>query len=780
MRAWDNWNSYLNNDRKLLHGKIRFCRKGTTDDVTIYNTDGIPLRNPIFTDALGRAEYQVFVDDDVTAYFYQYIGTGDMTAWPIPYAPPMSTEDYDPSRWSMQYTSDDIAPVNYLEIEANGASGTATMATLRDIDPDDVPQIDGVTMIWLYGYYAAGDTSPVLYVWDSASDELDDGGSVIMSNAVPGQGRWRLATRELHFDVRHFGIFPTNDIYSTNYAYTSQLANCAAYVDSCGLDAWFPALDDELSYYLFDGTNTFSIKNDIYISDAVRFHCKTDTSNTAILCHVIHKNTPYLFVSSVQTGAATLTADWINISWVGGMVTGNARIGWVIDSDSFARIIENKEVRFETNGSASLQLNNCVITSGKKITGEITIQNSILKTEFFADDYDWSDLTSVNNDIRLVNCKDANTYVLLKNKQFDPHYGDLGEQNLKNATLLPNAIVENATFENVTLTGNSELHNVSGSVVIQGSAYGLNIVDCWLSLTGQNIALDSLQWRRGFISSASQIQCLTACKMWDVEVNAPLYTNGAQAEFERCRINSAVTGQYVVCNNCNIDAVVTTSDVAGKVDFSFDGCTFGANGRHSVTATTADSQVTGAWVGNFAESAHPIDIDMTNIVNNDLSHTYVYEGNHGKFLPRYPRKSLIDLSVGWGYNTTPASQNSVADPSIMFSLDSTGDIFGGIGDIRGMLMRKLHVDIPFFAIGEAVAVYAVRVAIKADCKYGGYTDPTTFAFDGALEATVPDASLFNTNVFDSLLVGPPQPLPKNWLNDVDYPKRAYVTFERLV
>ena len=190
------------------------------------------------------------------------------------------------------------------------------------------------------------------------------------------------------------------------------------------------------------------------------------------------------------------------------------------------------------------------------------------------------------------------------------------------------------------------------------------------------------------------------------------------------------------------------------------------------------TRVTGAWVGNCAETVHPVVVGMANILNNDSSHTYVYEGNGGKFLPRYPKKSFVDMSLGWGYNQTPASQSSVTDPAIMFSLASTGDIFGAIGDIRGILMRKLHIDIPFFAIGEAFAVYSVRIAIKADCQYGGYTDPTTFAFDGDLAVTVPDASAFNTSVFDTLLVGPPQPQPRNWVNDVDIPKRAYVTFER--
>ena len=79
----------------------------------------------------------------------------------------------------------------------------------------------------------------------------------------------------------------------------------------------------------------------------------------------------------------------MNISWVGGNCTGDARIGWVIDSDEYPRVIANKEVRFDTNGHSSLQLDNCLITSNKKITGEITIQNSVINTDFFADDYNW-------------------------------------------------------------------------------------------------------------------------------------------------------------------------------------------------------------------------------------------------------------------------------------------------------------------------------------------------------------------------------------------------------
>jgi len=774
MRNFDEWDSYLDNDGNPLHGKIRFCRRATTDNIAITDADGVALPNPMPTDILGRTASQVFLGtrENVSAYFYKYVGSGEWDRWP--------PEDYDPERWSLQYEVSSVDPVDRLDLDVQGAPGVNTMDDLRSLDPATSPMVDGVKLTWLYGYYGAGDTSPVLYMWDSSCIEADDGGACIRANSVPGMGRWVLVSRELHFDVRHFGIFPTSDMYSTDTSYTSQIANCAPYLDRVGSDAWFPAIKSELSWYLFDGSNTFGIRGDIFISDSVRFHCKTGTTGTVITCHEVHKCTPGLFVSTVNTGTGTLRADWVNISWVGGNVTGDARVGWVIDSADYPRTIAGKEVKFITNGHSSLQLDNCRIISEKKITGPIAITNSILKTDFFADDYDWANLSSAGNRILLVNCKDADTYVVLKNKQNESDYGDLGEQALTGKTLLENAIVENAVFSGVTLQGSAEMHNISGTVVLQGSAPELNIVDCWLVVNGQSVALGSLQWRRGSVSAANRIQCLTSCKMWDVDVNAPLLTTGAEAVFERCRIGSAVTGQNISCTGCHIDAVVTTYDDTGTIGFMFDGCYFGADGRHAVAATTAGSQVVGTWVGNFAESVHPIQIDMTNILGSDAAHRYVYEDNHGKFLPRHPKKSLIELSVGWGYNQTPASQGSVSDPEIMFSLDSTGDIFGAIGDIRGILMRKLHIDIPFFAIGEALAVYSVRVAIKADCRYGGYTDPTTFAFDGDLEVTVADASAFNTGVFDGLLVGPPQPLPKNWVNNSDYPKRAYVTFERIV
>jgi hypothetical protein len=714
LRAFDNWDSYLNNDGHLLHGKIRFCRKATTDNITIYNTDGVPLRNPIFTDSIGRTEYQVFVENDanVTAYFYQYIGTGDMTHYP--------DEDYDPSRWSYQYSSDSMDPTQSLVIQSTGADGVDNMDALRSKDIDDVPSVAGVKMLWLYGYYNAGDTSPVLYVWDSACLEDDDGGSVIKSNNVPGPGRWILSTKELHMDVRHFGIFPTDDMYSTDYSYTSQLANCAAYADKIGVDCWFPALKDEISYYLFDGTNTFAIHGDIYVSDAVRFQCKTGTTGTIISCHELHKRTPQLFVSTVQTGTATLVADWVNISWVGGNCTGDARIGWVIDSDEYPRVIANKEVRFDANGHSSLQLDNCLITSNKKITGEITIQNSVINTDFFSDDYDWSDFHTNGNTILLKNCKDANTYVILKNKQGEVNYGDLGEQTLSNVTLAAGCIVENAVFDTVTVQGATEIHNVSGSITVSGSNLALNAVDCWLFLQNASTA-DSVALRRGSLGGAN-LQVLNSLFLDNVEVNTELTTLGATATVQNSVINADIICSDISLVSNTVNADIQQRDVDSTVTVDVRNNKFvGPDGKHSIVPTHSNSVVTGAWIGNDAvggtSSYLPIVLDMTKLLNNDSLHSYRYEGNTGKFLPKKSKFLLTYADVRTFENVTHASGYVALHPD---STPSISLVLAGVKlaqtdqySVGSSIYIKpgVSMSMPFFGIGQATVNLLTTVTI---------------------------------------------------------------------
>lgn len=648
MRAFDNWNSYIDNDGNLLHGKIRFCRKGTTDNIIVYNSDDTPIRNPEFTDMLGRTEFQVFVEngEDVTAYFYKYVGTGDMMHWPL--------DDYDPERWSFQYSSDNMDSTSTITINANTSFEVATMEEFRALNPEKVPSINGQKFVWVNGYYTPGDKSPVLYVWDSASLDSDDGGATIMSMHVPGQGRWKLATRELHFDVRHFGVFPVDDKYSNNYTYTSQLANCAAYIDNEGLDAWFPALNDSLSYYLFDGTNTFSISNDIYISDAVRFQVKTGTTNTAIMCNEIHKTTPYLFDSSVQTGLATLTCNWVNISWVGGNCTGNARVGWIIDVNDIARIIGNKEVKFITNGSPSLQLNNCDITSYKQITGEITIENSVIKSEFFADDYNYSNLRSSGNIILVDNFFYANTYIDLKNKQNDKNYGDLRGKTISGKTLLEDCYLSNANLDNVTV-GSFTFDNVTGSINVDGT--GKNIVsnDSFLTVLNQPV-LGECIYNGGEITSSNTLSFLRNVSFDNSKISAQLEILGGVLSVKTSDINQKITQKGM-----------------GTISQSIQGCNLSAQVK--ITATVADTVLNAVWTNNYSSITDPIDLDRVNLEENDSAHVYVYEGNSGGFLPKDNAKLVVTLRPAPG--------------EVSFYKNDDRYLFSGAGDFSPIMMGDL-------------------------------------------------------------------------------------------
>lgn len=642
MRSFDNWQSYLNNDGNLLHGKIRFCRQGTTDNVVIYNSDGNPIRNPEFTDMLGRTEYQVFVDSDanVTAYYYQYIGTGDMMQWP--------DEDYDPTRWAYQYSSDNLDPVSVLDVTSDAVVGVATMSDLRAVDPATVPSVGGVKMIWLYGYYQAGDKSPVLYVWDATDRTNDDGGAVIQCDAVPGVGRWHLATRELHFDVRHFGIFAVNDKYSTDFSYTSQLSNCANYINNEGCDAWFPDIYNQSAYYLFDGTNTFSIGGDIYCGNTVHFVCKTGTTGTAISCHELHKKTPGLFDGSVQTGTATLTADNINVSWMEGMAFGNARVSWTVDTANWARTITGKKVIFEVAGHSGLTLDNCQVESHKAITNGITMENMAIKTEWFADNYNWNQLSIYNCTVKLRDCKDADTYILLKNKLGQVDYGDLGEQTVTNAQFGANCIVENCGGS-ATFAGSAELNNVTLTASFTGSTPTINCVDCWLTIQG-NPTFSLVSLSRGTIGGTGGINVLNTFKADNAVLDNSVSLLGATLLLDACIINGAI------------------SHVGDPIQENVRGCIF--NNSISIRGGGTDVLVSAVWQDNVGFVANPIVLDRTNIDPVDSHHTYTYSGNSGTFMPDSVRVS-IDPQVE---DTHSGSYIAPTPGKILFYIQDNKDI----------------------------------------------------------------------------------------------------------
>lgn len=718
MRNWDNRNSYLDNDGNLLHGKIRFCRKGTTDDVIIRNSDGNPIRNPEFTDILGRTEYQVFVDEDVSAYFYKYIGTGDMMA--------LNGEDYDPSRWAYQYSSDDMDPTNAITITANTADGVATMDDLRAKDPATVPSVNGAKLLWLYGYYEAGDTSPVLYVYDSASLYSDDGGSVIRPSSVTGAGRWILASRELHFDVRHFGVFPVDDIQSTVYSFSSQMAACANYIDREGLDAWFPAINNSPAYYMFDGTNTFSIQGDLWISDSVRFQMKTGTSGTAIACHEIHKESPYLFEDTVQLGTGTLVADVVRMSWVASTVTATARKTWIIDTDEYSRTISGKEVIFWTNGNPSLSLDGCTISSSRKITGDITISNTEIHTSWFASNYVWSRLSGTNNVILLKYCDSADIYITLKNKYLESDYGDLGGATVTDANL-EGSLIKISNFKgNIILPDNDAVINISGFIGTMTRANSVALHSVFID--DSSVIMDGTLNYRAFTAIRTTLSS---------ESEVTMVVDG-QTTFEDSKVGFAINANGDCSFIRTAMGAVLQSSLTTSMNTVIDGCNL--LGQYMLNPTVANTIFTGRIVNNSSMVTSPVVPNKTYFADADSAHNYVYANNSGSFYPDVSEPNTFRALVKYLY---------------MGQRPENGGHYrwlyrSAIGTNMSMWNTTTNFDsVHFFRIGkDRFPVLAKLVAWEADAAKTLDTDSVSY-----MDVYAAAYPIYNNGVIDTLTWG---------------------------
>jgi len=241
MRNFDNWNRYLDNDNKPLHGCVMFNVKDGNTVAPIYDADGTPLDNPQITDEYGRTQHQVFVNVDVVAYFYKYIGTGNFNT--------IRSQDIDvndDTLWALQYTCENINDI-LAHITGDSAMCVATISALRNLDINTVPEVAGIKVITLLGYDEPGDKEPVNYIWYPSLTDNDDNGSIIQGPNLTG--RWVMVKPTEHCDSRHYGIFPRN---TTNFTSdTSRIEQWIAYCNSVNLRPYFSAKGD-YKYYKYN------------------------------------------------------------------------------------------------------------------------------------------------------------------------------------------------------------------------------------------------------------------------------------------------------------------------------------------------------------------------------------------------------------------------------------------------------------------------------------------------------------------------------------------------
>ena len=625
----DPWQNILGPTGRLLVGRLTFLEPDTSGDLKeIYDVDGQPLENPVYTSTYGLPKHQVLLgDSDYKIQFEAYIGNGNME------------NDENASNWLLYKTV--ISKNGSLSVD-DGSISIRTIATM-----DQLKAMGGMKdgdVIELIGYNAAGDSGMSrLYIWDANSTSTDDGGAIISSNTT-SVGRWKLVVPGTYVDVRWFGDIPdkTAKTQATTTSNVGQRVKAATFANSVHKDLYFPA-----GYYYFAGANTVSVDKNIILDKMVRFCVKEGTTGTLVKAEEIQGNTDYLFIreyGAEHIGGYNIQADWIDTAWYfsdKANATG-AKFGYTVERALRSPLVfSNTTVRVLTLQPGNATYDNCLIESNKKID-QGTFRNMDINTSWFVDNWQDSNMHFENCTVKLANCRSADEYIRVKNLLADYTYGDLGEQQLHNAIVHGGCVIENC-YGSVTVTGNGgvELHNASLTVSGMTANNSINAVDSWLTIPA-NAVMQNIQFRRGALQGNVTIQVLQNSFFENVDVYTAINCLGTDTTFSRCDIWGYVTGTNITIHDNRIHNQIDQRDVNGVINVNCVGNMFyntaqGIPARHYVHATTANSIVSGIWSknGSSYDTIHWIRLDRTNLQYQDCAHHYTYAGNSEPYLMKW-------------------------------------------------------------------------------------------------------------------------------------------------
>lgn len=645
---FDTWSIIFDSHNKPLVGKLEFYEANTTSLKTVYDIDGSELLNPIYVN--GRPDAQVMLGDgDYDIKFYEYIGHGDMR------------HDSEYGNWfcyKTEYVIDD-------SITAAKTNDVPSVNTINDLKA--LANMQDGDVVQVIGYHTTYDCPARYYIWHEASGRNDDGGIIIKSNQTT-QGYWEMKIPGSYIDVRWYGDIPSSfsSAVSSNLGQRTKAAAAANYYHK---DLYFPSYGrgNALGFYMFDGSNTVSVSKDIICDNGVRFVVKAGTTGTMIQCHEFYKCDKYLFISVNNTtaiGGYNLECNWTRTSWLGKdrATDISARVGYIIDYLNTPLILSNTKVKFERDGlnRSGCTFDDCLFEDcHKNIDRGCTFYNMEIKQSWFADDFDFvSDCNFYDCTIKLENFNDADTYIRMKNKQNEHNYGDLNEAILNNATILTGTASDPAIIENcggsITLanggSGYVELHNAGVSISGVNSNTNLNMVDCWMSLTGNNLVCNSIALRRGSISG-TKVQVLNNVYMENADINCELYIPGATNQFNSCNVHAKITSVNLKLDSCNIYSVVESWP--SNKSFKFELISnrfFGEGAYHHLTTNldaTAehDTTVDGVWTGNTANynTQHWVHVRQYGVKYYD--HTYVYVNNGNPYFDRMNGQAITFYGV---------------------------------------------------------------------------------------------------------------------------------------
>lgn len=528
MRNVDNWNSYLDLDGNILHGKLEYFLADGTNKIKIYDKDGTEIDNPQYTDIYGRTAKQVFIEDeDCLVNVWKYIGNGTMES------------DTEMDNWELLYT---FTFKDGYSITIKGSlQAVGTVAELRELDIAGVTEVDGKKVILLLGYNEVGDKEHKLYIYDETSTLDDNGGNVIGSN---GTGKWICANKCNAEDFGIFSLYPGDETDQT-----TAILNYIEYCNQKGYSPEFLATDDRWYYNI----RNINVNSDmpIKVNEYTKFNCYGNN----IWQSEIDGKEDELFVLDSDNTSLSITADVIYSGWCDDQrCTYNAGQEMIINSNiSNSYTWTSQKIKIETDTSKQI-FDNCNIEAYHIIASSDNIfNNMIVKEEWFTDDYDFDYLTGNNIRINLCDWEKSSNYIKAKNAISDYNYGNMYGRELTSSDILE------GPFHISNFSGILNC-NTSDKCYISDASFTLspeNIVD--VDIMNSNVTVDDTLFIPTLAACSSYFNSLKCGKA--KITNSEIASN---AEIDNGYLNNVIIDGNIT-SGTSIEAYnITATDISAK------------------------------------------------------------------------------------------------------------------------------------------------------------------------------------------------------------------------
>ena len=629
-RNFDNHDRYYTIDGNPLQGCLEFMVKGGNTKANIYDRNRVPLANPQLTDLLGRTDEQVFVDSDVVAYVYKYIGEGRFGE-----IEENSIDTTDQSMWALQYTVESAMDAETV-VNTSSAPAVMTMAELRSLDVAEVPNTDGVKVIALHGYYEAGDKSVVWYVWHGDATVADDNGSVIKSDHYQS-GRWILVQPELVCDSRHFGVFPQESA-GEFVDHTTGITQLVEYCNAKGLK---PIFNGSVSkpYFIYNFL-TVSSRNPIVVSRGTIF---VDKQHARFYGE--WEGDPRF-----QNGLTKVSCSVIKASWN----FEDAITYQTVYLDDTCQMASFRDATvYVTVDTAGKSFDHCDIVSDGHLANN-SFSDCVLRGSMFTSE----SLAPVIDDQCTIQPLDftdrMDLWCTLRSQQHDPVV-DVCMQTLDSHCdlALDGIFIKNALFDNFVhdATVSLGLESCRGSITINALGnYALTVEDSELVLTMNNTGeigtgmQPSVISRNSTLDFVNQLTYLVALGSTTTSFTGNGILVNGDIALDSCNVAIPMTlrGMYTARHSTIASNVLhyTVNQIA-QVEMVHNTL----KAYYTLQPAVANTTVRGVWANNTSTVHSPIVLDRTNLDPIDSHHDYVYAGNTGGFLPYRTKREIHEFTI---------------------------------------------------------------------------------------------------------------------------------------